>query len=267
MINNLSLVIITWKNADKLELTLQSFLDGGLLEMVDDCILVSQETTNKERQIAKKFGLSIIEHETNLGIEGAWRSGLQHAKHAYCLMMENDCPLIESPHTTYEQLINAVSLLETGKANMVRLRSMKKPGAKFYNIEKYSRYFEAKDKHYRFLDKVILFLRRMLRSSKAKRLSGSSVYAIKNPQNRHRNIQKIENNTYLVPSSILNWTNQSVMIEKQFMVDTLLARVSEYPSSRALNGFQDIERSLNSRWWRKQNYMIAVTPGLFTHLE
>ena len=267
MINNLSLIIITWKNPDKLTQTLQSFEEQSLFSLIDDCLLVSQETTDIERRLARKHGLSIVEHKENIGIEGAWRSGLEHAKHNYCLVMENDCPLIEEFETTSEQLSHAITLLSSNRAQVVRLRSRRKPGAKFYNVEKYSRYFTVEGSKCSWLQQAILALRRIIRPYKAKRLIGSSIYAIKNPQERHHSITRIQDDTFLVSSAELNWTNQSVMINKQFMTETLLSRVASHPSSRALNGFQDIERALNCKWWRQQRYVIAVTQGLFTHLE
>ncbi|NRP59762.1 glycosyltransferase family 2 protein [Marinobacterium sp. xm-d-564] len=267
MINDLSLAIITWRNFEKLELTLKSYQEGGLFDAVSDCILVSQETSDAERNIASQYGLRLVENPKNLGIEGAWRCALNNIKNNYCLVLENDCPLVESKATTLQELIFAKDLLENGTADVVRLRSRKAPGAKFYNIEKYSRYFEIEPTSSDRKTILVKQLRKYLRPFKAKRLSGSSVYALSHPEKRHKRIKRVQNNTYLVPSSILNWTNQSVMIHKDFMVDTLLERVKTHPSSRALNGFQDIERSLNSRWWRRSNFTIAVTPGLFTHLD
>jgi glycosyltransferase involved in cell wall biosynthesis len=228
---------------------------------------VSQETSEAERKIAKQYGLRLVENSENLGIEGAWRCALDNINNNYCLVLENDCPLIETKDTTFEELKRAKNLLENGTAQVVRLRSRRVPGAKFYNVEKYSRYFEVEAKVSGWRTKLVKQLRRTLRPMKAKRLSGSSVYALSRPEYRHKQIRRVTNNTYLVPSSILNWTNQSVMINRKFMVDTLLARVKTHPSSRALNGFQDIERSLNSRWWRKSNFTIAVTSGLFSHMD
>lgn len=267
MINDLSLAIITWRNFEKLELTLKSYEAGGLFDVVTDCILVSQETSEAERKIAKQYGLRLVENTKNLGIEGAWRCALDNINNNYCLMLENDCPLIESKGKTFEELKNAKNLLENGTSDVVRLRSRRVPGAKFYNVEKYARYFEIETNGSGWTTKLVRQLRRILRPMKAKRLSGSSVYALSRPEKRHRQIRRVANNTYLVPSSILNWTNQSVMINKQFMINTLLERVKTYPSSRALNGFQDIERSLNSRWWRRCNFTIAVTYGLFSHMD
>lgn len=267
MINDLSLAIITWRNFEKLELTLKSYKEGGLFDAIEDCILVSQETSDAERNIAIKYGLRLVENSKNLGIEGAWRCALNNIKSNYCLVLENDCPLIERKVTTQQELMFAKGLLQNGKADVVRLRSRSEPGAKFYNIEKYSRYFEIEPTPSDRKTRLTKKLRRYLRPFKAKRLSGSSVYALSQPEKRHKRIKRIQKNTYLVPSSILNWTNQSVMINKDFMVNTLLERVKTHPSSRALNGFQDIERSLNSRWWRRSNFTIAVTSGLFTHMD
>lgn len=267
MIDDLSLAIITWRNFEKLELTLKSYQEGGLFDVIKDCILVSQETSEAERNIAKRYGLRLLENPTNLGIEGAWRCALENIKSSYCLVLENDCPLIESKVTTFIELNSAKEMLENGTADVVRLRSRRAPGAKFYNIEKYSRYYEIEPTSADWTMKLIKKLRRSLRPLKATRLSGSSVYALSQPEKRHKRIKRIPNDTFLVPSSILNWTNQSVMINKDFMVDTLLERVKTHPSSRALNGFQDIERALNSRWWRRRNFTIAVSSGLFSHME
>jgi len=254
-----AICILSWKNPKVLTKTLETYKKGNLFDFFDEKLIFFQEITNEDKAIAKKFNIQCIGTEKNIGIAEAWELILKHIQSNYVLMLENDCPLIESRKVTEAQLKTAYNLLSSDVAKIVRLRHTKTPGDKFETTEKYKNYHTANFQ-------IFSFLRKIFRPFKAKRLIGIAPYVVSNPEQVHHNeIRKFDEHSYLTNSSHINWTNQFVMFDKEFVLEVLLERVKNYPSNRTLNGFQDIERALNCSWWRKNKFSIGICKGLFTH--
>ena len=70
---------------------------------------------------------------------------------------------------------------------------------------------------------------------------------------------------FLMPSSIMNWANLAILVDRDTYLNTIIERAEKTKVKKHINGFKNIEIELNSFWWRKQNFKILVTPGLFTH--
>ena len=155
-------------------------------------------------------------------------------------------------------MLLAEKLLAENIVDIFRLRHRWGPGENFDILDKYKKFYNDSS----------LFgkMKRILRPKKASRIVGAAIYAHNRPEVVHPNIfTRYNQHTYIISSKYLNWTNQSVMFNKQLLLETLLPYVNAHPSSRNVNGLQDIEKSLNCNWWRKQNYQIGVGLGLFTH--
>ena len=260
----LGLCILSWRNRDKLRTSLESYRANGLFELFGEIRILFQAAEDEDYTIAREFGLEAIGLEQNIGIAGAWEYLLRQMKSHYVVFMENDCPLVEGPETVERELRQGLELLQSWQVDVYRLRSRTQPGSKFYNCEKYRRYYPVAEDS--AMQRMLLGLRRLLRPGKAKRLLGSAPYCVKNADRVHPQIRRLENGVYIVPSAHLNWTNQSVMFEREWMLDVLLERVKTHPSNRSINGFQDIEMALNCPWWRQQGFRIGLGEGLFTHL-
>lgn len=261
---DLGLCILSWRNRDKLRVSLESYRANALFDYFAEIRILFQAAEDEDYAIAQEFGLNAIGLGQNIGIAGAWEYLLSRMRSRYVVFLENDCPLIEGPDSVKRELQQGLELLQKGEINVYRLRSRSRPGSKFYNCEKYRRYYPiAGDGTMRHL---LLRLRRLLRPGKARRLLGSAPYCVQGAERAHPQIKRLENGVYIIPSAHLNWTNQSVMFARAWMLDVLLERVKTHPSSRCINGFQDIEMALNCSWWRRQNFKIGLGEGLFTHL-
>jgi uncharacterized protein YqgV (UPF0045/DUF77 family) len=251
-----AIAILSWKSSEILERTILSYTKENLFSFFDEKLLILQEAAQADIKVAKKHKIPYITTKKNIGIEGAWRLILDNIKSEQILILENDCPLIESKLEVKKQLKTTLNLLTKKTVDIVRLRSIKNPGEKFETNKKYQSYYQTS----------FSFLKRFLKPTKAKKLIGSSIYVIGNPETLHPDeIKKHNSHCFLTNSSYINWTNQSVMFNQSFVRDTLLKRVKSHPSTRTVNGFQDIERALNCKWWRKNKFPVAVCSGLFTH--
>lgn len=180
------------------------------------------------------------------------------------LLLENDLHLIEPAQEAERQIDSAVAMLNEGGADVVHFRSRRNPGEPFSGLMKYRKYHPPKNAS--TLEKTGAAIRRVLRPIKARRVSGIAAYAEPAPEDRFHTISRDPQTGFLtMPTSIRNWTNQPFMIDRRFYLDTILARVEAVQSTRRVNGFKNIEIELNGSWWRRQDWTIAVAPGLFRH--
>ena len=124
-------------------------------------------------------------------------------------------------------------------------------------LKKYKKYWS---------DNYFSKLLRFLRPYKAEKLIGTATYFLDNPEIRHpHKIEKLHEGFFLLPSSIMNWANLAILVDRDKYLNTIIERAEKTKVKKHINGFKNIEIELNSFWWRKQNFKILVTPGLFTH--
>ncbi len=260
----LGLGVLSWKGFDSLSASLESYACEGLFELFDERLLFLPEVSDEGRAIAARFGLRAEGSEKNLGILGGFRALASAMTSDIVVLLENDCPLIE-PRALAEVRINeARAALEAGAVDVFRMRSRMSPGQRFQALEKYRAMFPADDAP--APRKLAAALHRAVRSDKARRLTGGALYASDAPEALHpRFIEKRPEGWWRVSSAVMTWTNQSIMIRRDFFLDTIIAHAAAHPSSRTVNGFPDLEKELNTPWWRRSGFRIGVGEGIFTH--
>ena len=69
----------------------------------------------------------------------------------------------------------------------------------------------------------------------------------------------------MVQSSVMNWANLAILVDRNKYLKIIIDKAERTSVNKKINGFKNIEIELNNLWWRKQNFKILVTPGLFTH--
>ena len=107
------------------------------------------------------------------------------------------------------------------------------------------------------IGRIIFFstIKRFFRPAKAKKLIGTSIYSIQNPEIRHSKfIKKLSNEFYLVSSSVLNWANLAILVDRDRYLDQIIKQAETVKTRKKINGFKNIEIELNNFWWVKQNF-------------
>lgn len=267
--------ILSWRAHKTLLNTLHSYAEQDLFSLFDKCLVYFQDISDEDRDVAARFGLQFA-GGPNIGIGEGMRKIAQLLDTDYVLNLENDCPLIETRAEALSQLNTAVRLLEEGRIDVMRLRHRWSFGEGFA-LEKYTRLFPVQDLDPNFLAPEKLCpdsnftkaLRRTIRPFKAVRQIGRSVYVERSPDTLFpKYIKKsAESGVYIVDSSCINWTNQSVLFPRDLFLNTLMPYVDAHPPARTCNGFWEPEVPLNNRWWRRQHFRIGVGKGLFTHVR
>lgn len=270
---SLGVGILSWKSHKTLEKSLQSYEKIGFKDLFDDVKIIFQEISEDDKKLAEKYGYDYVGTEKNLGIQEGHRLIHENLNTDYILVLENDNPIIESRKITETILENSINLLEENKIDVMRLRHRWQFGEGF-SLEKYLTCFNITKLHEKYIksdldlkgvSSLVRFFNNLFRPSKALRIAGYGLYFEKEPQKVFpKYVEKIGEEIYSVSSEIMNWTNQSVLLKKTFYGE-LLNYAYANPTKRTANGFQDLEKPLNSKWWRNQNFKVGICDGLFTH--
>ncbi|MGB5792451.1 hypothetical protein [Poseidonibacter sp.] len=265
--------ILSWKSHKTLEKSLQSYEKVGFKELFDEVKIIFQEISPEDKALAEKYGYDYVGTDNNLGIQHGHKLIHDNLSTDYVIVLENDNPVIVDTKTLKERVLNSLKHLESGKIDVMRLRHRWNFGEGF-SLEKYTEYYEIENLHDKYSSDKIqssVFssftkkLKRIFRPEKALRIAGYSLYFEKEPEKIFPlYIKKIDDEIFSVSSNILTWTNQSAFLKRKFYGE-LIDYAYSNPSSRTSNSFQDLEKPLNVKWWRDQNYKIGVCEGVFTH--
>ena len=265
--------ILSWKSHKTLEKSLISYENVNFKELFDDVKIIFQEISKEDIILADRFGYDYVGTEKNLGIQNGHKLIYENLKTDYIIVLENDNPIIVKREELIIKLRQSINLLINNKIDLMRLRHRWTFGEGF-SLEKYINYYSIEKLHEKYnqnnINKSFLFslkklFKRLIRPGKAIRLAGYSLYFEKEPEKKFpKYIKKLDDELFSVSSYIIPWTNQSVLIHRQFY-GNLISYAYNNPSSRTANGFQDLEKPLNCKWWRNQNFRIGVGEGIFTH--
>ncbi len=256
----LGLGILSWRGAASLDHALESYQREDFFSLFDDALAFLPDPDEDVLKVTEKYPLRIETSPENKGIRAGMEEIASRLKTEYIFFTENDNPLLESRDEARRQIEKALELLATDQAIMARMRHVREPGEAFNTLAKYRRYFPEPDT-------LAARTRRLLRPLKARRLCGTAIYASSDPAARFpQYIQGAGDGFYLVSTKVLPWTNQSIIIKRDFFVETILPFAKSGPERAGNNGFPNLEIELNrSRFWRNSGWQIACGPGLLTH--
>ena len=256
----IGLGILSWRGAQSLRHSLESYQKNGFFELFDDVITFLPDPDEAVLEAVKGFPVRVVTAPENKGILHGMEMTARSLSTDLVFHAENDCPLIENKAESARQIKIASDLIINGKAVMARMRHRKFPGQDFDTYDKYLRYYPHQDT-------LKTKMRRFFRPGKARRLQGTAIYidgahAKKFPDV----IEDIGHGFYLVDANVMPWTNQSIIYEREFFLETLMPFCHAVPFRRGANGFPNMEVELNNcRFWRKSGWKIACGPGLLTH--
>ena len=230
---DLSIGILSWKSPRTLINTLESYKYSGLLDMVNDSWIFFQEGTSEDKEIASLYNLNIIMSPTNVGIGKAFTRLAQTAMTNKVLLLENDWVSIEESVAVRKELLCGMTLLDTGRADVVKYRHRKFPGDPLYTRQ-FAFNEMASPKH---LFECIHW-----------RPSPDVVFP------EHIRVD-LETGMYLCNSRYANQTNNPCMFKTDFYLKSLSPFSGE--------GI-DLETNIDE-WWQNQDFTVAHGEGLFHH--
>jgi len=255
---SIGLSILSWRGAEALSLAMQSYESVSLFDLFDDSQIYLPDPDKSVLDVAAKFEIKTKTSPKNLGIMENMIAAAEKLSTDYILMLENDCPLIEPLDEVKRQLKTSVNLLERENVIMSRLRSVREPGQAFTGLEKYRRLYNGT---------LRSSLMRRFRPDHHRRVSGYALYDGHLSIERHLDyFEAIDDQTYLVDAAIMPWTNQSILINREFFLNKIIPIARSVKTKRHANSLPNLEIEMNkSRKWHRSGWKIVCGPGLFTH--
>lgn len=257
---SVGLGVLSWRGHNSLHQALESYKKENFFSLFDDAMIFLPDPDKKISDTAGKYALRIESSPENKGILAGMEEIAKRLTTDYIFFTENDCSLVESRNEVKRQVQKALELLDDNRACVARMRHVKKFGEKFTTYNKYKRMHPNPDTE-------IAKIRRFIRPAKAHRLSGTAIYGESHPDQRFpKSIENVEDGFYLVNTDVMPWTNQSILIKRDFFMEVILPFCKSAPLRRTANGFRAIEIELNrSKFWTNSGWKIACGPGLLTH--
>lgn len=255
---SVGLSILSWRGAESLKSSLGSYANANLFSLFDETQVFLPDPDDDVVRVCEEHPLNIRTMPQNLGIMENMRQAAKAISTDYVLMLENDCPLIESHEIAKERLETAIRILSNGDAMMARFRSLTSPGQAFTGLSKYQHLFDGS---------IQSKITRILRPSKVRRLAGYAVYDGGNSPERHPNlIQATQHDVFLIDAAAMPWTNQSILINRELFLNKIIPMAEGIKTNRGANKLPNLEIELNkSKAWRNSGWKIVCGPGLFTH--
>lgn len=272
----LSAGLLSWRAHKTLRKTLDSYKRANLMGAVDEFKIFFNEISAEDRELAKEYGVEATGSVENLGIWGGMDGAAAALNGDYILLLQNDCPVISSPEETRKWLNEGVKLLESGKADMIRMRHRfnQGEGIDFGRFYSFSYVHELDERHTKYngelpagatRDSLCKKLHRLFRPFAFLRRVIAVIHLEKHPEKVVPKYIKKEGDFYVVDSRIINFSEQPMLISKK-LYQELSAFGHRRPCKAKVNGRPLLEITLNSWWWKHHHFRVAICDeGVFTH--
>ena len=275
-IEGLGIGVLSWRAHATLRQSLRSYAENGFLSLFERRVIYFSDISDADRAIAAEFGWE-ARGGPNAGIAGGMKALAQSLDTRHVVLLQNDNPIVEPFAFAEAHLREATGLLESREADLVRLRHRWQVGEGFSDLDKYLRYHPARrpspEVDRSFHDPrsfepgggLVKKLRRLARPLKARRLVGRSIFIEEAPETLYPEVIRRTGEFFIVDSSVINFSDQCLMMPRARFLDQFMAYVDSHPSSRRPNNFQAPEICINGPWWRNGRFKVAQGRGLFTH--
>jgi hypothetical protein len=264
-----SVGVLSFGAPQTIKAALKAHGESGLIDCVNEFFVYFNAISEEDRRTAEEAGVRCEGSAENSGIYGGFRAIAELAKNPYVLILENDItPLPGAP--VRQCLESCVSDMVEHGIKAFCLKSRREPG-EGAAYTKYRKTFGVRDPLFPGIEPreagALSKLRMFLEHGSIDKFRAASIYCERSPETAQaRAVRKLPSGNFATDSGFRNWSNQAVLVERQYFLDVICRRVDEQPDPRLVNGRQDIERALNRRWWRKRRDLMGhAAEGVYTH--
>ncbi len=268
---DLTVGVLSYRAHRTLERSVASHRAAGLPATAARYFVYFNAVDDTDRALAERLGVDALGGPENLGIAGGFGAIAEAARTDYVLVLENDIEAVATPDEMAACLRSVLADMASRDVPVFCLRSRRRPGQGATGAEKYRRAFGVQAPLHADIPpsrpswRERLAMRR--RHLTLERFLGKAVYLEAAPEERFPHAwRRLPSGNLLTTSRYRPWSNQAVVVRREFLLDVVLARVARHPDPRTINDHQDIERALNRPWWRAQAFAMGhAAEGVFTH--
>ena len=268
---DLTVGVLSYRAHRTLERTLASHRASGLVDLPARYFVYFNAVDDADRRLAERWGVEAVGAPANGGIYGGFRGIAEHARTGHLLVLENDIEAIAEPEPTALCLRTALADMRREDIPVFGLRSRARPSQGIGGAEKFARCYGVEEplhpgiaaRRAKLWDRLVMRRKHLT----LERFLGNAVYMEAAPERRFPHAwRRLPSGNLVTSSRYRNWSNQAVLVRRDFLLNVVLARTESHPDRRTINGAQDIERALNRPWWRRQAIAMGhARDGVFTH--
>ena len=262
-LEDIGVVVLSHGRRDKLEKSLKSYEENGLIDMVGDNFIFFNEISSDDISLIendyKKFEWG--GHPQNCGIGWGMIKSITECNTKYVLFLENDFELPTNSNDIYKQLELGLRNLDKGEVDIIKYRQIKD-------------YINTSNEARQWVGEVDFTGNN--RSEKARKGCEEKNWWIgfaveeKFGNNNPDICEKIDHGDEVVlwrmSCQYANWSNNPFLCKKEWFLELAsklgFTEMTSPPNSRSPDFEEQVEAN---GWWQKQDYKVGILPGLFVH--
>jgi Bacterial protein of unknown function (HtrL_YibB) len=272
---NMSLVVLFHNEYDSLIPVFKSWLDGGLIDYVDEVVFLLNGVENDMNfrklvpaihQRIPSAKLKVVPQYPNLAIGLAIKRLAEISSCEFVLLLEKDWQLIESRSVMQSRLRDSKILVGSGLAQVIRQRHRINPGVPIHALIMHA---GRESSIMRQQPNLLCFVHHWQHDPTIvypgagimKRCGGEA-------------LGLEEEDVFCAPARFCQWTNNPAVFKKKWFLEEVaneyeVAYKKELAAEGNKSPFLDFEYYTNWRdhAWNSRNFSIAVGAGLFSHAE
>ena len=262
-IDDIGVVVLSHGRRDKLEKSLKSYEENGLIDMVGDNFIFFNEVSSDDISLIendyKKFEWG--GHPVNCGIGWGMVKSITECNTKYVLFLENDFELVANKDDIYKQLELGLRNLDKSNIDIIKYRQVKD----YINTSNEARHWAGQ----------VDFTGNKKESTGRKDCPkknwwiGFAVeekFGDDNLDICEKIDEEGENVLWRMSCQYANWSNNPFLCSKEWFLE-LARKIGFTVMGNPPNGRSpDFEEQVEANgWWQQQNYRVGILPGLFKH--
>ena len=251
-LDDIGIVVLSHGRLDKLEKSLISYKENGLIDMVGDNFIFFNEVSSDD--------ISLIErdfkefewggHPLNLGIGWGMTKAIEDVNAEYVLFLENDFELASAKEDIYKQMELGLRNLRKNKVDIIKYRKVKD-------------YINTSNEAKRWVGKKGCEERNWWIGFAEEENFGYDNSDI------CEEIDKVDDTIlWKMSCRYANWSNNPFLCKVDWFLKLAKSRGFNEMESAPNQRNPDFEEQIESEgWWQKQDYKVGILPGLFIHQD
>ena len=262
-LDDIGVVVLSHGRGDRLEKSLKSYEDNGLIDMVGDNFIFFNEVASDDISLIendyKKFEWG--GHPVNCGIGWGMVKSITECNTKYVLFLENDFELVTNKDDIYRQLELGLRNLDKGNIDIVRYRQIKD----YLVTSNEAKHWAAQ------VDLTGNYKTEAGRKSCPEKnwwigFGVEKNFGYNNPDICEKIDEEGETVLWRMDCKYANWNNNPFLCSKKWFSEVAVkvgyTDMGSPPNSRN----PDFEEQVAvEEWWQQQDYRMGILPGLFKH--
>lgn len=229
---SIELIAVSWRSPRTIERSAASWQKLGT-SLVQGRRIWFQEINESDYLLAAGRGCVAVGSTQNVGLGAAFVELVRSSEAEYLLFLE--CDWLLTGKNPNDHLRAAVQLIQSGGADVVRLRSIRRPGWPVNSIVLKGRELDSPEH----------LLQSCFWRRRPDRTFPSSI----------ERVERCGEAWYIAEAACASWTNNAFIAKR-----SLLSRVVERSETSGL----PLEAAINE-WWPRESSRVAQGRGLFSH--